>query len=151
MTGHWDGMDPGVGDGGNQDPPLGFRIIFVAIPSATIRSESGMNGSLLQPGRDEEGLRTPGSHRVMGWAAISFFSRAASSSRVSPINTRLPVFRMRLGFMLLAKLIKYLRLLKVGQHCMLRPISLHTSWSLRSHCISPYGRVVFEGLRTLYG
>ena len=52
---------------GNQ----GFRIIF-AIPSATVRSESGMNGLLLQPDRDEEGLCSPGLHRVTGWAAISF-------------------------------------------------------------------------------
>jgi hypothetical protein len=73
----------------------GFRIIFFAIPSATVRSESGMNGLLLQPGRDEEGLCAPGSHRVTGWAAISFSSRAASSSRVSPSNTRLLAFRMR--------------------------------------------------------
>lgn len=28
--------------------------------------ESGMKGLLLQPGRDEEGLRSPGSHRVTG-------------------------------------------------------------------------------------
>ena len=71
----------------------GFRIIFFAILSATVRSESGMNGLLLQPGRDEEGLRSPGSHRVTGWAAISLSSRAASSSRVSPSNTRLLAFR----------------------------------------------------------
>ena len=51
-------------------------MIFFAIPSATIRSASGMNGLLLQPGRDEEGLCAPGSHRVTGWAAISFSSRA---------------------------------------------------------------------------
>ena len=76
---------------GNQS----FRIIFFAIPSAAVRSESGMNGFLLQPGRDEEGLCSPGLHRVTGWAAISFSSRAASSSRVSPSNTRLPAFRMR--------------------------------------------------------
>ena len=76
---------------GNQD----LRIIFFAIPSATARSETGMNGLLLQPGRDEDGLCSPGSHRVTGWAAISFSSRAASSSRVSPSNTRLLAFRMR--------------------------------------------------------
>src|SRR3974390_2753916 len=72
-----------------------LRIIFLAIPSATVRSEIGINGLLLQPGRDEEGPRSPGSHRVTGWAAISFSSRAASSSRVSPSNTRLLAFRMR--------------------------------------------------------
>src|SRR5262249_53751239 len=44
-----------------------------------------MNGLLLQPGRDK-GLCSPGSHHVTGWAAISFSSRAASSSRVSPIK-----------------------------------------------------------------
>jgi hypothetical protein len=49
----------------NQDFVRPF-IIFFAIPSATLRSEIGMNGSLLQPGRDEEGLRLPGSHRVTG-------------------------------------------------------------------------------------
>jgi hypothetical protein len=87
---------------GNQ----GFRIIFFAIPSATVRSESGMNGLLLQPGRDDEGLRLPVSHHVTGWAAISFSSRAASSSRVSPSNTRLLAFRMRLGCVFLTKLIK---------------------------------------------
>jgi len=54
-----------------------------------------MSGLLLQPGRDEGGLRSPGSHRVTGWAAISFSSRAASSSRVSPTKTRLLAFRMR--------------------------------------------------------
>ena len=74
---------------------LSFRIIFFAIPSAAVRSESGMNGLLLQPGRDDEGLCSPGLHRVTGWAAISFSSRAASSSLVSPSNTRLPAFRMR--------------------------------------------------------
>jgi len=96
--------EPGGGDwasccvlrGGNQNSVFAFRNIFLAISSATVRSESGMNGLLLQPGRDEvEGLRSPGSHRVTGWAAISLSSRAASSSRVSPSNTRLLAFRMR--------------------------------------------------------
>jgi hypothetical protein len=83
-----------------------FLIILFAIPSATVRSESGMNGLLLQPGRDEEGLRSPGSHRVTGWAAISFSSRAASSSSVSPSSTRFPPFRMRLGCVFLKNFIK---------------------------------------------
>ena len=65
-----------------------------------------MNGLLLQPGRDDEGLRSPVSHRVTGWAAISFSSRVASSSRVSPSNTRLLAFRMRLGCVFLTKLIE---------------------------------------------
>src|SRR5262249_60138157 len=65
-----------------------------------------MNGLLLQPGRDEEGLRSPDSQRVTGWAAISFSSRAASSSTVSPSSTRLPAFRMRLGCVFLTNLIK---------------------------------------------
>jgi hypothetical protein len=65
-----------------------------------------MNGLLLHPGRDEEGLRSPGSHRVTGWAAISFSSRAASSSSVSPSSTRLPAFRMRLGCVFLTNFIK---------------------------------------------
>jgi hypothetical protein len=95
---------------GNQDFVLVFRIVFFAMPSATIRSESGMKGSLLQPGRDEEGLRLPGSHRVTGWAAISRSRRAASSSRVSPTNTRLLAFRMRLNCVFLAKLIEYLQM-----------------------------------------
>jgi hypothetical protein len=43
-----------------------FRIIFFAISSAAICSERGMMGLLLQPGREEEGFRTPGSHRVTG-------------------------------------------------------------------------------------
>src|SRR5262249_61725485 len=97
----------------NHDSGLAFRFIFFAIPSATMRSESGMNGLLLQPGRDEEGLRAPGSHRVTGWAAISFSSRAASSSSVSPSSTRLPPFRMRLGCVFLTNFIKYLPTLKV--------------------------------------
>ena len=42
-----------------------------------------MNGLPLQPGRDEEGLSSPGSHRVTGWAAISFSSRAASYSKLA--------------------------------------------------------------------
>ena len=42
---------------GNQDFDLVFRIIFFAIPSATICSERGMKGLLLQPGREEEGFR----------------------------------------------------------------------------------------------
>ena len=50
----------------NHDSGLAFRFIVFAIPSATMRSESGMNGLLLQPGRDEEGFRAPGSHRVTG-------------------------------------------------------------------------------------
>lgn len=83
-----------------------FRIIFFAIPSATVRSESGMNGLLPQPGRDEEGLYLPGSHRVTVWAAISFSSRAVSSSRVSPSKTRLLAFRMRRGCTFLSMLIK---------------------------------------------
>jgi hypothetical protein len=66
----------------------GLRNIFLAIFSAAARSASGMNGLLLQPGRDSDGPRSPGAQRVMGWAAISLSSRAASSSRVSPINTR---------------------------------------------------------------
>jgi len=41
-------------------------MILFAIPSAAVRSESGMNGLLLQPGRDEEELCSPGSHRVTG-------------------------------------------------------------------------------------
>ena len=51
-----------------------------------------MNGLLLQPGRDEEGLHSPGSHRVIGCAAISLSSRAASSSHVTEQHpfTRLP-------------------------------------------------------------
>src|SRR5262249_22788809 len=32
-----------------------------------------MNGLLLQPGRNEEGLRAPGSHRVTGWSSYLFF------------------------------------------------------------------------------
>jgi hypothetical protein len=80
----------------NQAFGLAFRAILVAISSATMRSESGMKGLLVQPGRDE-GLCSPGSHRVTGWTAISFSSRAASSSRVSPINTRLFTLRMRVG------------------------------------------------------
>jgi hypothetical protein len=84
---------------------LGFRIIFFAISSAAIRSERGMNGLLLQPGREEERLLCPGLHLVTGWAAISFSSRAASSSRVSPINTRLVGFRPRLNCVFLLKLI----------------------------------------------
>jgi hypothetical protein len=47
---------------------LGFRIIFFAISSAAIRSERGMNGVLLQPGRKEERLLCPGLHLVTGWA-----------------------------------------------------------------------------------
>lgn len=43
-----------------------LRSFFFAMPSTTIRSESGMKGSLLQPGRDGAGLRLPGSHRRMG-------------------------------------------------------------------------------------
>jgi hypothetical protein len=94
----------------NHDSGLAFRLIFFAIPSATMRSESGMNGLLLQPGRDK-GLRSPGSHRVTGWAAISFSSRAASSSRVSPIKTRLFAFCMRRGRMFfLTTLIKHLHI-----------------------------------------
>jgi hypothetical protein len=46
----------------------GFRIIFVAIPSATVRSASGMTGLLLQPGLDGVGLYSPGLQRVTGWA-----------------------------------------------------------------------------------
>jgi hypothetical protein len=51
---------------GIQDFALAFRIIFFAMPSATICSERGMRRLLLQPGREEEGFRTPGSHRVTG-------------------------------------------------------------------------------------
>lgn len=51
---------------GNQDFDLVFCIIFFAIPSATICSERGMKGLLLQPGREEEGFGAPGSHRVTG-------------------------------------------------------------------------------------
>src|ERR1700694_539435 len=65
-----------------------------------------MNGLRSHPGRDGEGLCVPGSHRVTGWAAISLSSRAASSSRVSPSNTRFPAFRMRLGCVFLTKLIE---------------------------------------------
>ena len=65
-----------------------------------------MKGSLLQPGRDGEGLCLPGSHRVTGWAAISRSRRASSSSRVSPTNTRLLAFRRRLKCVFFAKLIK---------------------------------------------
>jgi hypothetical protein len=82
-----------------------FRIIFFAISSAVIRSERGMNGLLLQPGREEEGLLCPGLHLVTGWPAISFSNRAASSSRVSPINTRFFGFRPRLNCVFLLKLI----------------------------------------------
>jgi hypothetical protein len=42
--------------GGNQDSGLAFRIIFFAIPSATICSDRGMNGLLLHARRHEEGL-----------------------------------------------------------------------------------------------
>ena len=87
---------------GNQD----LRIIFFAIPSATARSETGMNGLLFHPGREIEGLLLPGSQRVTGWAAISRSSRAASSSRVSPINTLLLAFCMRFGRVPFTKLIK---------------------------------------------
>ena len=89
-----------------KSPPLPFRIIFLAMPSATMRSETGMNGLLFHPGRDMEGPLLPGSHRVTGWAAISRSSRAASSSRVSPINTLLLAFCMRLGRVPFTKLIK---------------------------------------------
>jgi len=65
-----------------------LRMIFFAIPSATARSLAGMIGLLLQPARDEDGLRAPGSHFVTGWAAISFARRAVSSSSVSPIKIR---------------------------------------------------------------
>jgi hypothetical protein len=90
----------------NQDSVLALRITCFAIPSATIRAESGMNGLLFHPGRDEEGLLLPGSQRVTGWAAISFSSRAASSSRVSPSNTRFVAFRLRLDCVFFTKFIK---------------------------------------------
>ena len=89
-----------------QESPFPFRIIFLAMPSATMRSDTGMNGLLFHPGREMEGLLLPGSQRVTGWAAISRSSRAASSSRVSPINTLLLAFCMRLGRVPFTKLIK---------------------------------------------
>jgi hypothetical protein len=62
-------------------------------PSATIRSESGMNGLLLQPGRDEVGLRSPGPHRVTGWGGYLFFQSSGlffpSLTNQQPL-TRLP-------------------------------------------------------------
>ena len=48
---------------GNQD----LRIIFFA----PWPFETG-KGLLFQPGREEEGLCSPGSHRVTGWAVFSF-------------------------------------------------------------------------------
>ena len=88
--------------------------IFFAISSATIRSDTGMKGLLLQPGREEETSRSPGGHRVTGWLAISRSRRAASSSRVSPINVLLLLLRMRLGCAFLTKLFEVILLLTVG-------------------------------------
>jgi hypothetical protein len=50
----------------DQDFALVFVIIFLAISSATTRSERGIIGLLLHPGREEIALRAPGSHRVTG-------------------------------------------------------------------------------------
>ena len=95
--------------------PLVFRIIFLAIPSATMRSETGMNGLLFHPGRDREGPLLPGPHRVTGWAAISRSSRAASSSRVSPISTLLLALCVRLGRAPFRSSSNHLQSLKVGR------------------------------------
>ena len=79
---------------------------FFAIRSATATSDCGIIGLLLQPGRDEVDVYSPGSHRVTGCAAISRSSRAASASRVSPINVRFLGFSADLRGTFLCKLIE---------------------------------------------
>ena len=93
----------------NQD----LRIIFLAMLSASRASFCGMIGLELQPGRDSDGPRTPGSHFVTGCAAISYAKRAASSSRVSPINSRLFCFRCRGYGAFLSELIESFLLMPV--------------------------------------
>src|SRR5512146_1646278 len=93
----------------NQD----LRIIFLAMLSASRASFCGMIGLELQPGRDSDGPRSPGSHFVTGCAAISNAKRAASSSRVSPINSRLFGFRCRGYGAFLSELIESFLLMPV--------------------------------------
>jgi hypothetical protein len=87
-----------------------------------------MKGLLLQPGRDEERFRSPGGHRVTGCAAISRSRRAASSSGVSPVNTRLLLLGMRLGCTFLTKLIGSLQMLV--RRCMAGQEPQHNVYAL---------------------